>query len=333
MRFIAYRELVKVLGVANENDEELDYQELIKAAEDKLTDVKHFTISGAELNQTELFHLISLYNQKENKVFSDWVLSDEVLLSFLDDRKNQQFGKVKTYKNHLLEDKYKMFIRPFLLDKLSEATRLSTQKGSFKQMTLYLELSSLLPQEEKFIVQHSVANYIEDKLAFDYQEEQARTNHVMSKDYVAVIEKLDDSFYALKVTFTGILKDQFEKGSINRSKAKAFWEQLGLNKAHLAELENYMDKRQDTFQNAKPRSFRSFIKYPVFIFSVLVAVVLTLFFLLGNGKQVKEVRNDQQNRTGLDSLSKDEAFMADTILGYKSKDDSNIITNKLVPDM
>jgi hypothetical protein len=332
MRFIAHRELIKALGFSNENDENLNSESLKTAIQEQLDELKHVNIMGKDVTQKELLDLINLYDSSENKVFSDWILSDKVLSSFLDERLNQQVGEVKKYKDHFLESKYKSFISRFLFEKLRSETRTAVQHDKMNQLALHLELSSLLQREDKFLIQQHVANYVEEKLAFFYQSDQEKTHQLMTAEFAKIIEKLEDSFYALKVTFTKILKDQLEKGNINRFKAEELWKQLGLNKAHLAELENFLDTHEKPFQKTKRRSFLSLLRTPAFIFITLLIIVLFLL-LFSNGKEGIEIHEAQQKRTGLDSLSKEEVVLADTVLGYKEKGDSSTLESNFTPDL
>jgi prophage antirepressor-like protein len=333
MRFIAYRELVKALGFSNENDEDLNSESLKRAIQEQLTELEHINISGRSVNQNELFDLITLYDNKENRVFSDWVLSDEVLSSFLDERLNQQVGEVKMYKDHFLEEKYKAFNSRFLFAKLRTETSTVIESDNLNQLALFLELSLLLPHEDKFIVQQQVADCIEKKLGIPAEGEQAMINQLLSVEFSTIIQKLEDSFYALKVNYVKTLKNQLENGRISRSKAQTLWKQIGLNKAHLAELENYMDTHQETFPKTKRRSFMSLVSTPAFLFITLLVVILTLLFLPRNGIQEMEILEVQQKRSGLDSLSKDEVVLADTVLGYKGKGDSSTLESNLTPDL
>lgn len=317
MIFFSFAELKREIEDYRKQGKKLTAEYLKELFSQKIGGADLLAVSERNVTPQELFFLLDQYEVEENRVFSDWVLTDQTLLSFLRDQELPGNTEVQKHEGHFLQEKYHLFVAQFLYPKLIERTQNAIKDEDQYSLTQLSELKHLLPEESKLKVDNLIDGYIQSIINDAKSNKKRAKEKLLQSGSVLLLNSLGEHFYPSKVQFVDSLKDIIEKEQDLSQKAIIAVKRVNLHDAHKKEVLSFLSGLSNTYRKGGV-SAPKLLRTPLFYLGLLI-VALLVYILLPKS-MVKPVQTSglPLNRTGLDSLSLDEIKSADSLLGYKS---------------
>lgn len=325
MIFFSYGELKKAIEGDAKKGAELHPSDLKVLFSKKIGEAGNFSIKDRKISTQELFFLLDQYEIEENRVFSDWILTDQTLIAFLYDLELPKHFEVKKHKGHFLEEKYFLFVAQFLFPKLDAALTQGIKNQDGHQLIRLAELMQILPKKDKDELQRKLSIYLDSIIKGSKNNESEAKDNLLQLETVVLLNSLGESYYAMKVSFLGAVKTLINEDPELSLRATRVLKKLKLHDAHKKEVEVFLSKLTNTKQK-RGAAIPHFLRTPLFYIGVLILAVL--IYVLVPKEVVRPTQSSglPKNRTGLDSLSLDEVKSADSLLGFKG--DSVIVDNE-----
>lgn len=317
MRFVSLNTLKTFLGVNKGNVEKSLMEDLRSSYANRFQSQKDLMINGRAVTPQEVYFLFDLYEKEENRVFSDWVESDEMLHSFLKRDSISKLSKVQLHEGHFLEEKYKDFLAHFLYPLLKREIDTSISKEDMVSMLVHLEISNLLPASKKVELQRRFLVFVNEAMEEASKGSSKATDTLLSSEFTLLVNGLDDTYYAVKVSFIENVKALIENNTELLGKAVKRLKQLELHKSHREEVDAFLVQQTTLGKRNRKVKVGLLLRTPLFYAGLLVILVLIYIWVPKNPSKPLLTGGKPQKRTGLDSLSLAEINGADTLLGYK----------------
>lgn len=323
MKFVSLEELVKRAKIQAEGINEETLEKLSEVYDKELATSHKIDFSDNELSAQEVYFLLDLYQEQQNRVFSGWVIADSLLYSFLRYEKLDNLkGNVRTYNGHTLENQYKAFLGHFLREPLKKAIESSYEKDSLHGLIMAVKVTSLLPDNERVSQQRKVSNYIDHQLKESESSESCR-KRLLSNEMVDLLNHLDDNYYATRIAYIDTLKHLLEIDLVVFEKVAACLKKLALNAAHEDEVKSFIAKRRNKTSTTRNVTLTSLFRNPLFYMGLLIIAVLVYILIPKDTSRPKVADGELIKRSGLDSLTIDDIKQTDTLLGYQ-EDSTNV---------
>jgi hypothetical protein len=313
MTFFSLQELAEQMGIQSN----LPTRQLFEAVETDLNSE----------SSTELVAFIDLLKRDENLIFYDWVMTDQALRNLLLQDHFPLSPKLKSYKGHLLEQKFLSFISHFLSEKLLLKTSNLNQDFQPALAASIMAYGALINDTERIVLHQRMQRIILDFMTtqFDCQtitsEEAMLHRMVFLKDpaFIACVNYFDKSLYSLKVELLKRMEQWVKHPQTTDFVLKVFRSNLlglELNPGHKEELERFLSTSVEHKAAKKFNNSAESKKKWVVITVALATLTGVIFLLVKWGSQPSKTPQLVQNgHSGLDSLRPDELEAVDTLLG------------------
>lgn len=333
MKFIDLLELEKAIGLDLGKRSDDFIEDLRKRYAAVFNNSKEHLVNGQTYTLQEVYFLLDLYEKEENRVFSQWVKSDDVLFSFLRNDDYAGASKTKKHDGHLLQEKYYKFVSNFLFSKLSTCIDKSCSNANVKSLMVELDLTKVLPAKNRIEAQQKIVTYIDDVIKNAQTGDQKYIDVLFLPEITLLINELDETFYALKVSFIDSVKSIIIRNKEHSVIAFKRLRQLDLHSAHRKEVNQFIHQQSNLKNRKGSLSLTFLLRTPLFYAGVLVLSILIYLLIPKEIVKPKKHSGTPQMRTGLDSLSLGEIHGADTLLGYKEDSSLTDLEDQLVPNV
>jgi hypothetical protein len=317
MIFIPFSKLKQELVNTEDDVYGVSMTELRIRLSDKIGQSKSIEIDGFHVSTQNLYFLMDLYEKEEYRVFSDWIITDEALFSYLRSKDLPKNFKVKSYEGHTLKESYNKFLTQFLNPKIEKELSDSIDKKDFKSLLKISKLKTLLPLKNKIEIDNQLTSCLRSIIEDEKHGAGKAKEQMLQPEFVQLINGLDDSFYQIKILFLEAIKGLIEKKDEFAALGLRSLKKLELNNAHKREVDLFISKWKSPKINKSTKASHLF-RTPLFYVGLLVCAVLIYILIPKEVKQPNQNSDLPMNRTGLDSLTLDEIKNTDSLLGYKS---------------
>ncbi len=315
MIFIAFSELKREIVNPEVHTKDLSISELRVMLSNKLGDESTLEIKGFQLSAQNLYFLMDHYEKEEYRVFSDWVLSDSSLFLYLRDKELPQTFKVKNYEGHTLKTNYYKFLDNFLSPKLDKDLLSSISEGRLASLLNISELKTLLPEENKIEIDHKLASFIRSTIEEAKTDRGTTIERMFRLEFIMLINRLDESFYQVKILFLETVKTLIKDNSELSDKGFSSLKRIKLNSTHKKEVDLFLSRWKNS-KISKGTKLKHLFRTPLFYAGLLVLIVLIYILVPKETVQPNQNRVAPFERTGLDSLTIDEIKNTDSLLGF-----------------
>jgi hypothetical protein len=195
-----------------------------------------------------------------------------------------------------------------------------------------LDLTKVLPIKNRVEAQQKIVSYIDGVILITQSEDQKDIDVLLSPEITSLINELDETFYALKVSFIDSVKNLIYHYKELSGRICKRLRQLDLHAAHRKEVNRFIYQQNNSKRQKGSLSLSFLLRTPLFYAGVLVLTILIYLLIPKEIVKPKKHSGTPQARTGLDSLSLGEIQGTDTLLGYKEDSSLTDVESQIIPN-